>query len=128
MPLEGLYFLMDENVRDPDDKNILDGTTIRNLDGVKLVTQETFRSNPSGIDKEKVTDDVLAFCTLVLSYAKGAKKDLQPSQSPKLFTPFMPRTNFNKIFSHVSSKLPAKGDDLWKLFNNLACYKNKGTE
>lgn len=112
MPLDALYSLMKEQAADPDEKNVLDGTNYRFLDGLKLVTQQHFQSNPGGIDKTKVTDDVLAFCTLVLSYAKGALGTLQPGQSPKLFTTFMPRTNFNKIFAQVSSKLPAKGDDL----------------
>ncbi|KAF2112801.1 hypothetical protein BDV96DRAFT_649034 [Lophiotrema nucula] len=128
MPLEALYSLMKEQAANPLEKNVLDGTNYRFPEGLKLVAQQHFQSNPSGIDKTKVTDDVLAFCTLVLSYGKGALSTLQPGQSPKLFTTFMPRTNFNKIFAQVSSKLPAKGDDLWALFNNLACYKGDGNQ
>jgi hypothetical protein len=126
MPLEALYSLMKEQVADPDEKNVLDGDNFKFPKSLKLVTQEHFRS--SGIDKTKVTDDVLAFCTMVLMYGKGAKKSLIPNQSPKGFMTFMPRTNFNKIFSHVSSKLPAKGDDLWNLLNNLACYTGDANE
>ena len=42
------------------------------------------------------------------------------NQSPKLFTIFMCRTDSITLFSIVKSKL--KGD-LFKLFDNLACYK-----
>lgn len=136
MPLEALYTLLKENADNPQDnppdpnRNILNGVSYSNLQGLKLVTQDSFQSNPSGIDKTKVTDDVLAFCTLILSYAKGAKSVNTPGSSPKKLTSFMPRTNFNVIFAQVSSKLPAKGGDLWALFNSLVCYKytNGGVE
>jgi len=130
MPLEALYFLMQEQIRDPlEDRHILDGYNFR--EGNKyliLVTKESFQSKPGGISPDQVSDDVLAFCTLVLSYAKVAKKFLQPGSSPKMFTVFLPRTNFNKMLSHVSSKLRPKGDELWELFNILACYQSGGTK
>ncbi|PVH98468.1 hypothetical protein DM02DRAFT_657349 [Periconia macrospinosa] len=128
MPLEAVYSLMEEQVQNPDVKHVLDGTNYSYMKGLQLVTQQHFQSNPAGIDQTKVTDDVLAFCTLVLSYAKGALGALQPGSSPKKLTTFMPRTNFNKIFAHVSSKLPAKGEALWKLFENLACYTGDGNQ
>lgn len=127
MPLEALYSLMRENIDDPTrGRNILDGLNPRYDDKLILVKKEFFQSNPSGIDMDQVTDDVLAFCTLVMSYGKGALEELNTGSSPKLFTVFMPRTNFNTLFAQVSSKLPAKGNDLWNLFNNLACYRNEG--
>lgn len=119
MPLEALYSLLKENAQDPDKKNILDGSSLRYPHKVVLVKQEYFQSKPNDIDPSTVTDDVLAFCTLVLSYAKAATEKLKPDQSPKLFTAFMPRTDFNTLFQIVRSKLPG---DLFSLFNTLACY------
>lgn len=128
MPLEALYSLMKENKESPNppDRNVLDGIDRMDAEYLNLVTKAHFQSNPGGIGPDKATDDVLAFCTLVLSYAKMARE--MPGGSPKLFTAFMPRTHFNKLLSHVSSKLPAKGNDLWAMFNVLACYQSGGEE
>lgn len=122
MPLEALYSLMEENVQDPDKKNILDGSNYRFLDMLVLVTKDYFESKPNNIDGSKITNDVLAFCTLVLSYAKAATKELKPDQSPKLFITFMPRTDFNTMFQIVKPKLTG---DLFSLFDTLACYKTE---
>lgn len=119
MPLEALYSLMEENLKDPLEKNILDGTNFRFRDKLVLVTKDYFVSKPNNIDGSKITNDVLAFCTLVLSYAKAATENLKPDQSPKLFIPFMPRTEFNTMFQIVKPKLTG---DLFSLFDTLACY------
>lgn len=76
MPLEALYSLMIENQANPNEKNILDGTNFRVEAILVLVTQAYFQSNPNDIDESQETDDVLAFCSLVLSYAKAAKNRL----------------------------------------------------
>ena len=126
MPLEALYSLMKENqddsfdLIDPDKKNILDGYNIRHPGSIVVVKQEYFQSNPNGIDQSKVTDDVLAFCSLVLTYAKAASDESAGDQSPKLFLTFMPRTEFNTLYGQVKSKIPG---DLFSLFNSLACYQ-----
>lgn len=120
MPLEALYSLMIENQANPVDKNILDGSNFNVARILVVVTQAYFQSNPNNIDKSQMTNDVLAFCSLVLSYAKAASNKLTGNQSPKLFTVFMPRTEFITLFGIVRSKLTG---DLFKLFNNLACYK-----
>lgn len=119
MPLEALYSLMKENLLNLPVPNILDGTNYRTDATLVVVTQAYFQSNANGIDGSKVTDDVLAFCSLVLSYAKAARNTLSPDQSPKLFLVFMPRTEFNTIYGQVKSKLQG---DLFDLFNSLACY------
>ena len=121
MPLEALYSLMKEQLADPSssNRNILDGSSPRG-NFLVVVTQEYFQSNTNGIDGSKVTDDVLGFCSLVLSYAKAASNALLPDQSPKLFLTFMPRTEFNTIYQQVKSKIQG---DLFTLFNSLACYK-----
>lgn len=128
MPLEALYSLMKEQQLNPESgRNILNGVAMpRGGGGPKLVvvTKGYFQSNTNGIDMSKVTDDVLGFCSLVLSYAKAAKAELSVDQSPKLWLTFMPRTEFNTIFQQVKSKIPG---DLFTLFNSLACYK-KGSK
>lgn len=123
MPLEAVYSLMKEQQADPDlsHRNILDGFP-KEDETLVVVTQEYFQSNTNGIDRSKVTDDVLGFCSLVLSYAKAAIIKLGRDQSPKQFQTFMPRTEFNTIFKQVESKIPG---DLFGLFNSLACYKTK---
>ena len=125
MPLEALYSLMKEQViTDPinrPERNVLNGANFRGQD-LALVTKDFFKAKPNGIDGSTVQDDTLAFLTLVLSYAKAATVKQQKDQSPKLFTTFMPRTEFNTIFGIVQSKLCG---DLWELFNKLACYKIK---
>jgi hypothetical protein len=125
MPLEALYNLMKENLEeDPKPRNILNGIDRDDGEYLNLVTKAHFQSNPGKIGPEKATDDVLAFCTLVLSYAKVARE--HTGSNIKARTAFMPRTHFNKLLSHVSAKLPKKGDDLWALFNVLACYQSGG--
>jgi hypothetical protein len=129
MPLEALYSLMKEQLADLDasKRNILCGfETLRagnpEAENLVVVTQEYFQSNTNGIDPSKVSDDVLGFCSLVLSYAKGANYPLSQDQSPKLMLTFMPRTEFNTIFQQVKSKIPG---DLFTLFDSLACYKTE---
>lgn len=91
MPLEALYSLMIENQADPfDNRNLLDGDNFRPDRVLAVATQEYFQSNPNNIDKSKMTDDVLAFCSLVLSYAKAASTTLAGNDSPKMFVVFMP--------------------------------------
>lgn len=116
MPLEALYSLM--KIHHEEKEHVLKGW-IYGADYSVLVTQEYFQSI-KGFEKTKPSDDVLAFCSLVLSYAKSAKKALQRNESPKLRTTIMPRNDFVTIFNQVKSKLPG---DLFPLFQTLACYK-----
>ncbi|KAH6675112.1 hypothetical protein B0J14DRAFT_637790 [Halenospora varia] len=129
MPLEALYSLMKEQLADLDapERNILCGAETQRTgnpgaENLVVVTQDYFQSNTNGIDMLKVSDDVLGFCSLVLSYAKGANYPLSQDQSPKLMLTFMPRTEFNTIFQQVKSKIPG---DLFTLCNSLACYKTE---
>ena len=123
MPLEALYKLMTENAKYEAvslQKNVLDGTNYRPEKSLVVVQQAYFQSNPNDLDQSKMSDDVLAFCSLVLSYAKGAQNTLRGDQSPKFLLEFMPRTEFTTLFGIVKSKLTG---DLFTLFDNLACYK-----
>ncbi|KAJ4385964.1 hypothetical protein N0V93_008855 [Gnomoniopsis smithogilvyi] len=129
MPLEGLYSLMLEQAKDLDiaERNILSGAETKRTGksgsaNLVLATKSYFQSKPQGIEQTKVTNDMLGFVSLVLSYAKGAQYLLQSDESPKLMTTFMPRTEFNTIFKQVKSKFSG---DLFKLFEVLACYKSK---
>jgi len=108
---------MKEQQTDTSIRNILDGDSIAYGELLIVVTKEWFQSNTNGIDRSKVTDDVLGFCSLVLTYAKAATIRMG---SPKRFLTFMPRTEFNTVYQQVKSKIPG---DLFTLFNNLACYK-----
>jgi hypothetical protein len=122
MPLEGLYSLMLENIQDPQTgRNILNGaTSFITGQNIQLVTREYFQSASLKIDASTVTDDMLGFCTLVLSYAKAADLEQAPDVSPKHKIPFMPRTEFNTIYAQVSSKFTTS---LFDVFDTLACYK-----
>jgi hypothetical protein len=118
MPLEGLYSLLSDTKQDKAEPLIgLDRNGNRYL---QIVTKEYFQTNPNKIAPNAVTDDVLGFCSLVLSYAKAAR-EMQPNASPKIDITIMPRTDFNTMFKQVSKKL---GGDLFQLFDVLACYKS----
>lgn len=116
---------MEEQVQNKRNPNILSGGEMgrngkkaggdRNL---ILVTKDYFQAKPNGIGADKVTNDVLGFCSLVLSYAKNADH-LRQDESPILATTFMPRTEFGTIFKQVQSKIPGI---LFDLFDTLACY------
>ena len=122
MPLEALYFLMRENVQQQQiDRNILNGgTSFVTGQNIQLVTQAYFQSATLNMNHKTVTDDMLGFCTLVLSYAKIAGLKQSRNVSPKHKIPFMPRTEFNKIYAQVSSKFTIP---LFQILNILACYK-----
>ncbi|KAI0388673.1 hypothetical protein F5Y17DRAFT_470265 [Xylariaceae sp. FL0594] len=125
MPLEGLYSLMGEEAKGAPNLNIINGGESRRTNGGKpnlvFVTTDFFQATPNGMTPSTVTDDVLGFCSLVLTYAKGAKALLLPDQNPKLLLNFMPLTEFITMFQQVKSKMPG---DLFTLFNTLALDRN----
>jgi hypothetical protein len=122
MPLEALYSLMQENLKETETgRNIHDGETSHSTgQNIQLVTQDYFQSSSLGIPASSVSDDMLGFCTLVLSYAKAANREQTPDVSPKHWLTFMPRTEFNTIYAQVSLKFMSP---LFDMFNTLACYK-----
>lgn len=63
MPLEALYSLMVELVKDPDALNVLNG--VLGARTLVLVAKDLFQSKPLGIDASKLSDNVFAFCILV---------------------------------------------------------------
>lgn len=92
--------------------------------GMTLVTRQFFQSNPNTISSTSVKDDVLGFFSLILSYAKSARKENSDS-SPKVLTVIMPRTDFTTVFAQVKSAVPLKPNSLYELVKVLACYKNE---
>lgn len=127
---------MKENVQlgdAEDSRNVLNGNTGSRGQNNQLVTKDYFQDLGLRVDLTKINDAVLGFCTLVLSYAKAANKPLNPDDpnilemSPKSWLPFMPRTEFNTIYSAVKSFFPTD-DELYDIFNTLACYKTTFTD
>ena len=90
--------------------------------GVVSVTKEFFQANPNGISSDSVTDDVLGFFSLVLSYAKGAKEEDEDT-SPKEIISIMPRTDWTNVFNQVKADVPGTLYDVVKI---VACYKRSG--
>lgn len=123
MPLEGLYDLMYLQMKDhafkraPTDS--LTGVSTKYFDRHTVVTKRFFASKPNGIDPDSLTNDVLAFLSLVVTYAKNANSKMPPDLSPKFFSTFMPRDTFTTLYNEVKTKIPG---DLWDLINVLVCY------
>ncbi|KAJ5981144.1 hypothetical protein N7481_008442 [Penicillium waksmanii] len=85
-----------------------------------LVNKNYFKKKPNGIDPVSLTDDTVAFLSLVLTYAKTIAKDpLKQDESVKLRSVFMPRTDFHTLYTQVKSQLPG---DLWNIINTISCY------
>lgn len=125
MPLEGIYSLMlnhNSNPRHPfdgrDDVTGLDQKTGKVKITTIAVKRDWFQANSNGIKQEELNDDVLGFCSLVMSFAKEAGP-LSNDRNIKQAQGIMPRTDFSTLFEQVKSKLPG---DLFSLFDSLACY------
>lgn len=68
---------------------------------------------------DDVTQDMLGFFSVVLSYAKSSDK-LKDNQSPKHLTSIMPRTDFTTMFNLIRHSVPVP---LYPLIKILACYE-----
>ena len=95
--------------------------------GMVSVSRDFFQSTPNGISKNSVDPEVLGFFSLVLSYAKGARTELE-DDSPKGIMSIMPRTEFITVFSQVKDKVALKPSSLYQLVKILACYQNGALE
>ena len=95
---------------------------IRTERGMVSVTKDFFQASPNGISSDSVTDDVLGFFSLVISYAKGAKEE-DEDISPKEIISIMPRTDWTNLFNQVKSAIP---DSLYDVVKIVACYKRSG--
>lgn len=134
MPLEAIYSLLKENLLDlqGDDRNFLNGRVVglgTRQDDLHLVTKDWFQALGKRMDIDNVNDAVLGFCSLVMSYAKGAKKHWLRGEegSPKIILTVMPRTEFVTLFKQVKPAFPPSGE-LYDIFNVLACYKTTKAE
>ncbi|KAF2674250.1 hypothetical protein BT63DRAFT_449243 [Microthyrium microscopicum] len=89
--------------------------------GMAYVTKDFFQAKPGGISPDTVTNDVLGFFSLLLSYAKvaGRIKDFEIT-SPKQALNIMPRSDFSTLYQQVKSSLLSK--DLYSIVGILACY------
>ncbi|KAL8875309.1 MAG: hypothetical protein Q9192_009069 [Flavoplaca navasiana] len=85
-----------------------------------LVTKDFFQSNPNGVSRDSVGDDVLGFFSLVISYAKRASR-VTRDNSPKTIISIMPRTDWTSIFNQVRQAVPGQ---IYELVKVLACYEH----
>lgn len=113
LPLEALYVLMKERAtydlvpKDNDYYNIIGDTPRSPLGTQTLVNENHSKKRPNGIDPASLTDDTLAFLSLVLTYAKTiAKNPLEQDESVKLQSVFMPRTVSHSLYA---SEIAASG-------------------
>lgn len=117
MPLEYIYFLMQKMAEDKFPAEEMLDASAGNKGDMTIVMRDWFQSNTNGISKDQVSDDVLGFCSLVLSYAKGARDT--GKANIKQDHGIMPRTDWSTLYAQVKTKLPG---DLFELFDSLACY------
>ena len=105
-------------------KNPLVGGSRTQKDNMVWVNKDFFASNPQGNQERAVSEDTLAFFSLVLSYVKpNGKNPSTRDNSAKTLSPIMPRTDFLTMYQSVKDKI--KGDDLYELVKQLTCYTNE---
>ena len=92
------------------------------------VKRSFFQSPATGINPNYVTDDMLGFFSMVLSYAKHAD-DAYIDESPKNLLSIMPRTDFTTLFNTIRRFVPGtnypsswRPGSLYSLIKILACY------
>lgn len=85
------------------------------------VTKDFFQSKPGGLEPDAVTEDVLGFLSLLVSYAKVARA-MDEDETLRHLLPIMPRTDFVGQLNQVSSKL--QNVDIYQVVTILACYTN----
>lgn len=104
--------------------NPLVGGTRTQKDNMVWVNKDFFASNPQGNQEKTVSEDMMAFFSLVLSYVKpNGKTTSTLEKSAKNLSPIMPRTDFLTMYQSVKDKI--KGDDLYELVKTLTCYTNE---
>ncbi len=124
LPLEAMYYLIKERASykylpDNNEYYNLIGESTRHPGTLVLATKGFFRDKPNGIVSGSLTDDTLAFLSLVMTYAKTiANNPLKKDESVKLRSVFMPRTDFTTLYNKVKSQLPG---DLWNIIDTISC-------
>jgi hypothetical protein len=122
MPLEGIHVLFRKAVSADRSSQLLPQTS-KLGSGMVHVTTEFFQTSPGGITSGQVHDDVLAFFSLVMSYAKQAKQQFPVGESPKTKMSIMPRSDFVTLYNQVKYAIKSPLYDVVKI---LACYENDG--
>lgn len=125
MPLEAIYKLMVDLKRDGKTNPILSS---QKKDAIHIVRKEDFAAAELH-EITSITDDLLGFFSLVVSYAKATRR-MQAQDGPKHSLSIMPRTDFAAMYSLVSSKIKPQYSDCWDLFQivkALAAFDGDGT-
>ena len=126
MPLEGINELFSIAVSDPPKPSKLvplaDTRRKHNVKFMIHVTKEFFQASPNGITPDTVTEDVLGFFSILISYIKGARR-FYDDQSPKMLISIMPRTGFAALYEQVRDRIPGRLYDVVKM---VSCYRNEG--
>ena len=121
MPLEGIQDLISSVAEGVSDVNRRTESSLLIKEGYVLITKEHFRHLK--VDKDKLTDDVLGFFSLLLSYVKADWDVLDTSNSPKQLLNIMPRTDWANLYAQVKEKGPVSPDRLVETVKQLACFK-----
>ena len=93
-------------------------------DKLVYVSEDFFRSKSNCNIPDDVSKDSLGFFSVVLSYAKLARK-LPIDTSTKTWIHIMPRTDFHTLHKLVEGSYNGELYDIVKI---LACYKNQGNQ
>ncbi|KAL9116137.1 MAG: hypothetical protein Q9227_000506 [Pyrenula ochraceoflavens] len=120
MPLEAIYELLRIAIFHPEEKSNVLLPTQHMFRGTNFVyvTRDFFPGDFG--ETAGITDDVLGFLSILLSYAKGAGI-IGDKRSPKLLFMLMPRTDFKTMYGLVRHKIP--WNNLFRLVEQLACWK-----
>ncbi|KAK4690725.1 hypothetical protein P7C71_g6131, partial [Lecanoromycetidae sp. Uapishka_2] len=118
MPLEGIQELISTVVGDqlPISPLLIENDMV-------LVTKDFFQK--VDVKPENLTDDVLGFFSLMMSYIK-ADWTFGDSGSIKKLVPIMPRTDFTSIYiSQMKKTIPSS--EFYDVCKELACFRNDGS-
>ena len=122
MPLEGIQDLISSVAEGVSDIDRSTESSLLVKDGYVLVTKEHFRH--LNVNNDKLTDDVLGFFSLLLSYIKIDGDVVSTSGSPKQLVNIMPRTYWTNIYAQVKDKAPVPPEKLLETVQQLACFRN----
>ena len=104
MPLEAIYQLFVDLKGDGISSNAIMAEGSKR-DNIHVVRREDFRLlGLTGFKPADITDDLLGFLSLVVSYAKATRR-MQAKDGPKHSLSVMPRTDFAAMYELVRKKI-----------------------
>ncbi|KAL8846955.1 MAG: hypothetical protein Q9221_007997 [Calogaya cf. arnoldii] len=104
MPLKAIYQLFVDLKRDGISSNAIMAEGSKR-DNIHVVRREDFRLlGLTGFKPADITDDLLGFLSLVVSYAKATRR-MQAKDGPKHSLSVMPRTDFAAMYELVRKKI-----------------------